>query len=275
MAVCLVTAFWVTHRMITTQTHALERLAPAWILPSVSLVVASSTGGYLSEALLKHSTHHALITSSIALMGLLIGLTISGTIISFYLLRLIIHGLPDKNLILSGFIALGPSGQGGVSFLVNGRAMSQLLPIHFGDNFPNSPLTGQMIYAICFSAGWVCWAMALTWVIIAIACLYAVTQKEKLPFSLGTWGVIFPNGVFALLTVQLGVALDSPFFHYLGAILSAAVFLLWIYAVVMTIPIVLNTTIFFDPCLATPGKETRGKSPVPATKSGETSITTA
>jgi tellurite resistance protein TehA-like permease len=50
--------------------------------------------------------------------------------------------------------------------------------------------------------------------------VYSVLRKQRVPFSIGYWGTIFPNGVFALLTVELGSVLGSPVLNYLGAIFS-------------------------------------------------------
>ncbi|KAJ7249020.1 voltage-dependent anion channel-domain-containing protein [Mycena rebaudengoi] len=72
----------------------------------------------------------------------------------------------------------------------------------------------------------------------------------RVPFSIGYWGTIFPNGVFALLTVELGSVLGSPVLNYLGAIFSVAVFLLWIFVFVKTVPAVWNTSVFQSPCVS-------------------------
>ena len=80
-----------------------------WLLPVVTLVVASSTGGLIADALLPHSTKSALITTTVSFVMVLIGLSLALMFTNVYLLRLITCGTPDATLILSSFIILGES----------------------------------------------------------------------------------------------------------------------------------------------------------------------
>jgi tellurite resistance protein TehA-like permease len=206
---------------ITTHDHSLAKMAIVWILPMVTLVVASSTGGLLANALRPNATNLATITTAVSFTSLIMGLSLALMIVTIYLTRLVLHGPPDAQFAPSAFMVLGPLGQGGFSLLINGQNLSELLPVHFGDNFPTA-LTGQVLFVSCFCGAWILWSMGVAWIVIALASIHAVRRKGTVPFSLGYWGVIFPNGVFALLSVQLGVVLDSPFFHYFGAISSSA-----------------------------------------------------
>lgn len=205
---------------MTTQHHSLTKMASVWVLPMVTLIVASSTGGLLADALMPHSTNHALLTTAVSFTAVIMGLSLAIMVLTVYLTRLVLHGPPDVALILSAFITLGPLGQGGFSLLVNGRNLSALLPLHLGDTFPSAALTGQMLYSACFCGAWILWSMGIAWALISLCSVYAVARKQAVPFSLAYWGLIFPNGVFALLSVELGTVLDSPFFHYFGAIWS-------------------------------------------------------
>lgn len=260
---CIIPSANLSSRM-TRQRHSLEKMASVWILPVVTLIVASSTGGLLATALHPHSIGIAMLTTAISFTMLIMGLSLALMMITAYLLRLILHGPPDANLILSAFVVLGPLGQGGFSLLVNGENISKLLPLHAGDAFPLAPLTGQMLYSACFCGAWILWSMGIAWITIAICSIYIIARKEKIPFSMAYWGTIFPNGVFALLSVQLGSVLDSPFFHYFGAIWSSKLriyhwpnlklmffavltLLLWCFVFCKTIPAILNTSIFKAP----------------------------
>ncbi|KAG6837699.1 hypothetical protein H0H93_003501 [Arthromyces matolae] len=195
-------------------------MASVWVLPMVTLIVASSTGGLLAAALIKHSIYYALITTGVSVTALIMGLSLAIMILTVYLTRLILHGPPDPSLILSAFITLGPLGQGGYSLLLTGQNLSILLPIHLGDVFPNAALTGQLLYCACFSGAWILWAMGIAWTSISVLSVYAVMRSQRVPFAIAYWGLIFPTGVFGLLSAQLGEVLDSPFFHYFGAIWS-------------------------------------------------------
>jgi len=82
-------------------------MTAVWLLPVVTLVVASSTGGLLAKALHPHSVALALLTTTFSFVMVLIGLSFALMIITVYLLRLITYGTPDVTLILSAFIVLG------------------------------------------------------------------------------------------------------------------------------------------------------------------------
>lgn len=207
----------------TSQSHSLSRMAAVWLLPVVTLIVASSTGGLLSAALRPESATLATLTTALSFTMVTIGLSLAIMMITVYLARLICYGPPDANLILSAFLVLGPLGQGGYSLLLNGSDLAELLPLYTTNQLPGMSQSGQIVYAVCFCAAYILWSMGICWIIIAICSIFSVAKSSGLPpFGLAYWGLIFPNGVFALLSIQLGVVLQSPFFHGFGALWSCA-----------------------------------------------------
>ncbi len=240
-------AFGMIYTMMVRQDHALSKMTAVWLLPVVTLIVASSTGGLLSNVIREHSHTLALVTAGFSFTMVIIGLSFAIMIITIYLLRLITSGPPDAGLILSAFVVLGPLGQGGFSLLVNGQDLSELIPLHIGADFPQSQLAGQMIFAGCFIGGYILWSMGFAWIIIACISIGHVARTNKLPFSMAYWGLIFPNGTFALLSVQLSKVLDSPFFRAFGAAWSCVVFTLWIVIFVRSIPSFIDGSMFKAP----------------------------
>ncbi|KAI0743597.1 voltage-dependent anion channel [Daedaleopsis nitida] len=246
-AVSYIVAFGMLYAMITRQEHSLQKMTAVWLLPVVTLIVASSSGGLLSHALMPHSTTLALLTSAFSFTMVIIGLSFALMMITVYLLRLITSGVPDPALILSAFITLGPLGQGGFSLLVNGQDLSELLPLHMGEEFPTIALAGQMIFAGCFLGAYALFSMGVAWIILALISITHVRWSTPLPFSMTYWGLIFPNGVFALLCVQLAKVLDSPVFRVIGATWSGVVFLLWITVFIRSIPSFIDGSMFKAP----------------------------
>ena len=61
------------------------------------------------------------------------------------------------------------------------------------------------------------------------------------------WGIIFPNGTFALLSVELSKVLDSGFFRAFGAAWSCIVFGLWTVVFVRSIPSFIDGSMFKAP----------------------------
>jgi tellurite resistance protein TehA-like permease len=197
-------------RMIKQQ-HSLGQMSALWLLPVVTLIVASSTGGLLATALAPHATY-ASLTTAVSFTLLLIGLSLSLMIITVYLMRLVVYGPVDSSLILSSFIIIGPLAQGGFSMLVNSQNLARIpLP---------ASLSPAAMQAVCFCAAWALWSTALIWLCIALCSIGSVLRRQSLLFSVAYWGTIFPNAVFALLTVELGSVLESTVLNYLGAIFS-------------------------------------------------------
>ncbi|KAG6862254.1 hypothetical protein C0995_002185 [Termitomyces sp. Mi166 len=222
LALSFLCAFGMLYVMMTTQSHRLTRMASLWVLPMVTLIVASSTGGLLANAFINHSIYRSLITTGVSVTALITGLSLALMILTVYLARLVLYGPPDPSLILSAFITLGPLGQGGFSLLLAGQNLSVLLPLHLGDRFPNAALTGDFLHSVCFCGAWILWSMGIAWTAISVISVYAVVRIQRIPFTVAYWGLIFPTGVFGLLSVELGEVLDNPFFHYFGTIWSMA-----------------------------------------------------
>ncbi|KAI8972219.1 voltage-dependent anion channel [Trametes punicea] len=246
-AVSYIIAFGMLYTMMVRQDHSIPRMSAVWLLPVVTLIVASSSGGLLSHALLPHSTTIALVTTGFAFSMVIIGLGFALMMITVYLLRLILHGPPDPSLILSAFITLGPLGQGGFSLLVNGQDLSEILPLHMGDEFPTVALAGQMVFAGCFLGAYILFSLGIAWILLAVISIGHVRASSEIPFSMAYWGLIFPNGVFALLCVQLAKVLDSPVFRAIGAAWTGVVFLLWITVFLRSIPSFIDGSMFKAP----------------------------
>ncbi|KAF8207144.1 voltage-dependent anion channel [Mycena galopus ATCC 62051] len=238
-AISLFTAIGMIMIMITRHQHSLGQISTLWLLPVVPLIVASSTGGLLANALSHHATY-AILTTAVSFMLLLTGLSLAGMIATVYLMRLVVYGF-DTSIILSSFIILGPLGQGGFSMLVNGQNVARIpLP---------TILSPAAIQTVCFCAAWALWSIALFWLCIGLCSVGSVLRQQRIPLSVAYWGTIFPTALVALLTVELGVVLESRTLDYLGAILSVFVFLLWSFVFVKTIPAVWNRSVFHSPCV--------------------------
>ncbi|KAJ6629293.1 voltage-dependent anion channel-domain-containing protein [Mycena sp. CBHHK59/15] len=199
------------YTLMMQQEHSLHQMSALWLLPFVTLIVASSTGGLLAATLKSHPMYAA-VTTAVSFTIPIMGFSPALMIITLYLMCLIIHGPPVANLILSSFIILGPLGQGRFSMLLNSQNLTDLW-------LPGS-LSAEAI------------------------------ESKTVPFSVAYWGTIFPNSVFTLLTVELGSVLDSPVVNYLGTIFSVMVLLLWIFVFVKMTPAIWNTSVFNSPCAA-------------------------
>ncbi|OBZ68275.1 Sulfite efflux pump SSU1 [Grifola frondosa] len=211
VAISFLCAFEMVHVMKTRHDHSLGRMTAIWLLPVVTLVVASSTGGVLAQALARFSTSHALVTLTVSTFMVSIGLALA-----FMILTIV-------------FIPLGPMGQSGFSILLLGQGFQSLLPLDYGtSSVLRYPHVGEVINVLCTCAAVVLWSLATMWLFYALLAVQEVLRQTRFPFKLPFWGLIFPNGVYANLTIQLYRTFDAEFFRVWGAIYSVATLILWI-----------------------------------------------
>ncbi|TFK20972.1 sulphite efflux pump protein [Coprinopsis marcescibilis] len=222
---------WVgVHIMIVQQNHTFSNMTAMWLLPVVTLIVTASSGGVVALALQAFSPRDALITVSFSAVIVTVGLTLAFMIMPIYLARLIIHGLPPGASVLSVFLPLGPTGQSGFAMYLIARNLRTLIPYeHAGASYLLSqPLMAEFFYGICIAAAFMLWSLATMWLLYAILALYSTLPKSPPGFRMSFWGLVFPNAVYANLTISLGEAFDSTGFKVFGATYAVIVICVWI-----------------------------------------------
>lgn len=164
-----------------------------WLLPVVTLIVAASSGGVLGRALLNISPYFALITIVVAAFLVTTGLSLALMILTIYLFRLVVYGLPQGGSILSVFLPLGPTGQSGYAILLIGQTLKNLLPYNPASQFLHSKVTGEVTEVVCICAAFLLWSLATMWMLYALLALQASLRQNRVPFKLSFWGLVFPN----------------------------------------------------------------------------------
>lgn len=211
----------------------------SWLLPIVSTIVASATGGYVADVL--ENEQHALWTIIISYVLWGCGVPVAMTMLAFYFQRLMLYGMPPKEALVSDFIPLGPLGQGSAAILQLGQDAMRL----FGKNnfIPEASMAGQFFYVAGILISLIMWGFGLVWLFYAVASI----SHRKIPFNLGWWAFTFPLGVYTVATTTLAKEMPSLFFKVLGTILSVTVVLLWIMVSVLTIKGTVNGQLFEVP----------------------------
>lgn len=229
VAVSVACAWPGVHMMFVRHTHTLATMNSMWLLPVVTLIVASSAGQVIAADLLPYSPYYALLTAAISAFMVTIGLSLALMILTIYLARLVIHGLPPTGAILSVFLPLGPTGQAGFSIYLFGVNMHKMLPYHdAGESvFLSSPFIGEIIYALCVATAFVLWSLATMWLAYGLLALKTTLFKSRPNFKMGFWGIVFPNGVYANLTLNLAEAFDSVGLRVWGSMYAVIVLCLW------------------------------------------------
>jgi len=250
VAISCLCCWWLVHVMVTKHEHSHNNMTSVWLLPAVTLIVGSSFGGDLALALHPYSVTCALTTIAFTIFILSIGLTLAFIILTIYFDRLILHGYPQGPSILSSFIPLGPFGQAGFSVITIGRFMKEALPVQGTSSpFLGSASAGDFVFTLCVCISFVLWAISTMWLGYGLLGIQHILRRTRISFSLSFWGMIFPNGVYAILTVTLYQVLDVTFFRVWGTIYSIFVILLWIVVLLQTVASVPGGRIFDAPCL--------------------------
>lgn len=245
-AIAWFTAFGVIYFILGQKTKDMGKVMAIWIIPCVSMIASSTCGGLLAGTLYPEFPRLALITTTFAITMGLIGLSFTTMITFGFCMRLFLHGAPDGISALATWNVLTPLGQGGFSLLVNGKNLSLLVPYAAGSDFPEIAIAGKLLYSACFCGAYVLWCMGFGWIMLSLFVVFR--RGRKLPnFGLAWWGPVFPNGTFALLTVQLGNVLDSRFYHGFGAAWSAMVMVGWALLMLRTLPAFITGTMFLPP----------------------------
>ncbi|KIM30664.1 hypothetical protein M408DRAFT_328198 [Serendipita vermifera MAFF 305830] len=232
--------------MITRHNHLIDQQNAAWLLPVVPPIVASSAGAVLCNALVETEPQKAIITIAVSCGMLSIGLSLAIILSTTYVLRLIIHGTPKAGLVVSVFIPLGPCGQGGYALLMLSHHFSKLIST---SDIPNGELYGSIATCIATAGALVLWSIGFWFGVIAIISLVEFFYNSRIPFGVNFWGMIFPNGVYCLLTLQLGAYLDIDFFRVTGTVFSAFTAVLWFAISCKTLYLARGGAIFHAPCL--------------------------
>jgi tellurite resistance protein TehA-like permease len=187
----------------------LETMTAAWLLPIVSTIVVSASGGIVAEVLADPVHILWTLIASYILLGT--GLPLAISILVIYFHRLTVHHLPPREVIVSVFLPLGPLGQGSFAIMQLGKVAMQVFPT---TRTLLGRSTGETLYSFGFMAALVMWGYGLVWLFFAVASL----SRSKFPFNMGWWGFTFPLGVFSVATNAFGVEMPSAFFRVLGTV---------------------------------------------------------
>ena len=234
------TCFYLPFVIMSKHNAELSTMTAAWLLPIVSTIVASASGGIVAEVL--PNPQHQLLTIIISYVLWGTGFPLAMVVLVMYFHRLTVHHLPPREVIVSVFLPLGPLGQGGFAIMQLGKVAKQVFP---RTNTLDST-AGTALYDIGNALALVLWGYGLVWLFFALASI----SRGKFPFNMGWWGFTFPLGVFTVSTTTLGKDLPSAFFRVLGTIFSVSVVLLWLLVAIKTLRSALSDKLFSAPCVA-------------------------
>lgn len=242
VVLALLVAWAVPFAMYRHQEHALQQMTAVWLLPIVACEVAASSGGLLLGHLAADTHAVAILLGSYVLWG--VSVLPAFAILTILMLRLVLHKLPEKELAVSSWLALGPIGTAALALLVLGNQaptlMASLGLAQLGQLFQQAGILASLIL-LGFGLWW-----------LGIAVLTTLHHaKQDLPFNLGWWGLTFPLGVYTLAILTLAQQLNLAFLYAVGYAFAAILMLLWSLVATKTVHGFYQGHLFFSPCLKT------------------------
>ena len=242
VVLALLVAWAVPFAMYRHQEHALQQMTAVWLLPIVACEVAASSGGLLLGHLPADTHAVAILLGSYLLWG--VSVLPAFAILTILMLRLVLHKLPEKELAVSSWLALGPIGTAALALFVLGHQAPMLMAslglAQLGQLFQQAGILASLIL-LGFGLWW-----------LGIAVLTTLHHaKQDLPFNLGWWGLTFPLGVYTLAILTLAQQLNLAFLYAVGYAFAAILMLLWSLVATKTAHGFYQGYLFFSPCLKT------------------------
>lgn len=242
VVLALLVAWAVPFAMYRHQEHALQQMTAVWLLPIVACEVAASSGGLLLGHLVADTHAVAILLGSYVLWG--VSVLPAFAILTILMLRLVLHKLPEKELAVSSWLALGPIGTAALALLVLGHQAPTLMA-----SLGLAQL-GQLFHQAGILASLILLGFGLWW--LGIAVLTTLHHaKQDLPFNLGWWGLTFPLGVYTLAILTLAQQLNLAFLYAVGYAFATILMLLWSLVATKTAQGFYQGHLFFSPCLKT------------------------
>ncbi|KAN0064150.1 Plasma membrane sulfite pump involved in sulfite metabolism [Thecaphora frezii] len=252
-AISLTTAIGVPFSMMTYQKHNFEGTTAALLLPIVPPITAAATGSVLAEILMQRYATYAFTIMVVSYLVLGIGLPIALLILVLYFQRLLLFKSPPRDVIISVFLPLGPCGQGGEACLHLGQVALRLFPRIA--TRPDSGVTqlvnvGEALYGAGLISALLLFGLGVWWLAIGLLTILRETQRGRLPFNMGWWGLTFPFASLAICCARLALVLDSLALKvaYTGFVIANV--LLWAYVAIPTAKGAWTGRLFNAPCLA-------------------------
>ena len=192
------------------------------------------------------------------------GVPLAMFVITLWIYRTAISGVPTAAALPSIFLPLGPCGQGSFGIILLGRVMRDLAYQH-GIGFAILPATAadntsilsmaDAIYTGGLVTGLILWGLGFCFYILAMAITLDHALRDTAYFSPKSFSIswtsyTFPIGVWATATTILASELDSLAFKIIGTVISLQVILTWLYIGCMTGWAIWKGSLFVAPELA-------------------------
>ncbi|KAL8845650.1 MAG: hypothetical protein Q9221_009186 [Calogaya cf. arnoldii] len=221
----LVAAVLQYQTLFVTRNFAIDSMTPSWLLPIYPLLLTGS----VASVLIQHQPHASaspIWICGIASQGL--GWMVTILMYGMWAIRLLTEEIPAPSMRPSMYVAVGPTAYTVTALVSLGSTASKGLPDPFLGEPPKA--AAATLYVVAVIAGTFLWLFAFWF--FALSSVAVALGSKKLTPNYTWWSFIFPNAGLTLATIQMGKAYDSPAINYLCSVMTAALFLGWLFVCV-------------------------------------------
>jgi tellurite resistance protein TehA-like permease len=212
VALSVFVAFAVPYVMIVHHELVPQRAYASWLLPVVPPIVASVPAALLAQTW-PLAARTSILALAYALLGLGIGL--AALVIAVFYARLLFHKLPERALVPTLWIVVGPLGQSIAGIIALGAAAQHVLPS-----------VGTALLHAGIAYGVLVWGFGVWWLAFALIATFNA-MRAGLAFTLGWWALTFPVGTLTAGSAALYAATRVPLFAGASLALLALLAVNW------------------------------------------------
>ncbi|TIB66444.1 hypothetical protein E3P77_02312 [Wallemia ichthyophaga] len=257
VAISIITCVGIPFIQMSRQNVENRQIFATALLPTVSTIVAASTGASVATVLPDSQARITIVISYI-LLGM--GLPISVLLMANYSYRLILFKLPQPAFISSTFITIGPCGQSAYAILKLSSDVNMLIsktglvPFTGVRDEQAARLAGIALQTVSIPMALFIWGFGVLWFFFAVISFADTWAAKKIPLNLSLWACTFPIGTLALSAQELGKEMDSTGMKVVGTILMMLLLIIWLLLFPVTLYFsVIKDSWFTSPCLSEVG----------------------
>ncbi|OOF93947.1 hypothetical protein ASPCADRAFT_172875 [Aspergillus carbonarius ITEM 5010] len=247
-AMAVIAVMGLPYIFINLQSPGIKAIVPSVLLPLISALTSSASGGVVCE----YSGVGARLQVPIIIVSYLeigISIPLAMAFDDVFVARLFERESLPMNQVYQDMILCGPFGQASFALLALGRVVrSGAFAQYNRGPFLSAEAAIPIGYASQF-AGLLSWGYGTFWWGYAIVSILHTAFKQpggwrKTRYSLSAWSLVFPWGVYTNAAVELGKVMDSPAFKVWSTVLLLLLLIIWIVNHIFTIKGLITGRIF-------------------------------